>query len=78
MSDGGAGIAAEDRERIFEPNFTTKRGGMGLGLAIVEGIVAAHRGAIEVESVPGEGTTFTIHLPATGAPDRPEGGDRGE
>ncbi|MFH1278222.1 MAG: ATP-binding protein [Candidatus Eisenbacteria bacterium] len=70
--DEGAGIDAGDRERIFEPNFTTKRGGMGLGLAIVEGIVAAHRGAVELESAPGKGTTFTIHLPAAWSPDRYE------
>ncbi len=63
VSDEGCGIPPDRIDRIFEPNFTTKREGMGLGLAIVEGIVAAHRGAITVRSEPGRGTTFETHLP---------------
>ncbi|MFH1681629.1 MAG: ATP-binding protein, partial [Candidatus Eisenbacteria bacterium] len=65
--DEGCGIPPENVERIFEPDFTTKKGGMGLGLAIVEGIVSAHRGAIDVRSETGRGTTFTVALPLLGA-----------
>jgi K+-sensing histidine kinase KdpD len=57
------GIAAAQRSRIFDPFFTTKDEGTGLGLAIVHAIIEAHRGRIEVESVEGRGTTFTIVLP---------------
>jgi signal transduction histidine kinase len=66
-TDEGCGIAPEHIEKIFEPNFTTKRGGMGLGLAIVEGIVSAHRGTISVRSEAGKGTVFVIDLPASNA-----------
>lgn len=65
VSDRGAGIPAEDLERIFEPDFTTKGNGMGLGLAIVQGIVAGHGGTIRVASTPKSGSTFTIELPLT-------------
>jgi len=65
ISDGGSGIAAEHLDRIFEPDFTTKRDGMGLGLAIAENIVLGHGGSIGVRSEPGRGTTFTIDLPLT-------------
>ena len=65
VRDHGAGIPAENLERIFEPDFTTKGDGMGLGLAIVEGIVAGHGGTLRVRSEPGRGTTFTIELPLT-------------
>ena len=64
VADRGDGIPAENRERIFEPDFTTDREGLGLGLAIVDGIVAAHGGTIAVDSTPGQGTVFTIRLPA--------------
>jgi nitrogen fixation/metabolism regulation signal transduction histidine kinase len=66
VTDRGTGIAEADRARIFEPNFSTKTEGMGLGLALVEGIVRGHGGTIAVESAPGEGTTFTIRLPEVG------------
>jgi len=65
VSDRGAGIPAENLERIFEPDFTTKGDGMGLGLAIVLGIVAGHGGTVRVASTPGSGTVFTIELPLT-------------
>jgi nitrogen fixation/metabolism regulation signal transduction histidine kinase len=65
IADRGAGIPDEHLQRIFEPDFTTKGGGMGLGLAIVEGIVRGHGGAIIVTSERGRGTTFTIDLPLT-------------
>jgi PAS domain S-box-containing protein len=71
VRDTGVGIPPEVKARIFEPFFTTKKGneGTGLGLAVVYGIVASHRGFIEVDSIPGTGSAFTILLPvdATGA-----------
>ena len=63
VRDTGSGIAAERLERIFEPLYTTKPGGKGLGLYIVQEIVAAHGGQITVASMEGQGTTFTITLP---------------
>ncbi len=65
VRDEGVGIAPENLERIFEPDFTTKSDGMGLGLAVVTGIVAGHGGRIDVSSRPGDGTTFTLDLPLT-------------
>jgi signal transduction histidine kinase len=63
--DDGIGMPPEVKSRIFEPFFTTKSGsgGSGLGLSIVQGIVARHEGSLNVESAPGKGTTFTIVLP---------------
>ncbi len=61
--DNGQGIDPEDLGRIFEPYHTTKRGGSGLGLMIVQRIVQDHGGQIEVESKPDTGTRFTILLP---------------
>lgn len=68
IRDSGCGIDREDVDRIFEPFFTTKEcgKGTGLGLFIARDIIKAHGGDITVESVKGEGTTFTIHLPAEG------------
>ena len=63
FKDQGCGIAAEDLEKVFQPYFTTKDVGIGLGLAITERIVKAHGGEIQVASNPGEGTTFTVRLP---------------
>lgn len=63
VSDTGTGIPPEQLQRIFEPFFTTKKKGSGLGLMIVQRIVRAHRGRIEVESHVGRGTTFRIWLP---------------
>ena len=65
VRDTGSGIPAERLERIFEPLYTTKPGGTGLGLYIVQEIVAAHGGQTTVQSVEGHGTTFTITLPRT-------------
>ena len=65
VRDDGEGMSAELKERIFEPFFTTKDDGkgVGLGLAVVYGIVQAHGGDIEVESTPGTGTLFRVTLP---------------
>jgi len=61
--DRGAGIAAEHRENIFNPFFTTKADGVGLGLAIVSKIVDLHAGTMAVESEPGKGSVFHVYLP---------------
>ena len=66
FSDEGCGISEEDLKRIFDPYFTTKTGGTGLGLASTHSIIKKHEGVILVESKPGKGTTFTIYLPSTG------------
>ena len=66
VEDHGRGIRADDLPRIFEPFFTTRPDGTGLGLAICHKVVRAHGGDIRVRSVPGEGSTFTIVLPAVG------------
>lgn len=63
FADTGAGIKCEDIDKIFQPYFTTKDVGIGLGLAITERIIKGHHGEIAVESSPGQGTTFTITLP---------------
>ena len=63
--DRGAGIAAKDRESIFNPFFTTKSNGVGLGLAIVSKIVDEHGGQIAVESEPGAGSVFRVY-PSSG------------
>jgi PAS domain S-box-containing protein len=63
VSDKGRGISEENLARIFHPFFTTTVGGTGLGLPAVRRIARAHSGRVEVKSIPGSGSTFTIHLP---------------
>jgi PAS domain S-box-containing protein len=65
VQDTGRGIPQEHIGRIFEPYFSTKEGGSGLGLATTYSIIKKHEGAIDVESTVGTGTTFTIFLPAS-------------
>jgi signal transduction histidine kinase len=64
VRDSGIGMPAEQMLRIFEPLYTTKPGGTGLGLYIVREILVAHEGRVTVESVEGQGTTFTFTFPA--------------
>lgn len=63
VSDNGCGIAREDVDNIFKPFFTTKTRGTGLGLAISQKIARGHNGDLQVQSTPGQGTTFTLTLP---------------
>lgn len=62
VSDTGKGLTAEECERLFTPYYTTKQHGTGLGLAIVQSVISDHKGAISVESQPGQGTTFRLEL----------------
>jgi signal transduction histidine kinase len=64
VADSGQGLSEEECARLFTPYYTTKRHGTGLGLAIVQSVVSDHGGRISVSSVPGQGTVFTIDLPA--------------
>ncbi len=63
VSDSGQGISQEDMRHIFDPFYETSRQAYGLDLTITQAVIARHNGTIEVESEPGQGTTFTIHLP---------------
>jgi signal transduction histidine kinase len=64
VRDSGKGISSEVLERVFEPFFTTRASGTGLGLAVVRRIAEAHQGRVAVQSAPGQGATFTLWLPA--------------
>jgi two-component system sensor histidine kinase AtoS len=63
VRDSGIGIPPEDLKKLFDPFFSTKEGGIGLGLSIAHRIIDQHHGKVEVESHPGEGTTFHLWLP---------------
>lgn len=68
IADTGSGLAPEEIEKIFNPDYTTKEKGLGLGLPIAHEIVRGHGGTIRVQSSPGQGTTFEIVLPAKPLP----------
>ena len=63
MTDTGMGIPPDVAQRVFDPYFTTKNRGSGLGLTVCFSVVKKHGGCITVDSAPGEGTTFSIFLP---------------
>jgi signal transduction histidine kinase len=66
ISDTGVGISAESVNKIFEPYYSTKKSGFGLGLAVTKKIVEEHQGSIEVHSRVNQGTTFTLRFPVAG------------
>jgi signal transduction histidine kinase len=65
IADTGQGIPSDRLSRIFDPFYTTKERGLGLGMAITHRIIEDHKGSIDVQSQVGLGTTFTVHLPVT-------------
>ena len=71
VEDDGVGIDAIGLSRIFDPFYTTRSGGTGLGLANVERVVVGHGGTVRVSSVPGEGTRFALRFPLVGPPPTP-------
>jgi len=75
VTDTGIGMAPEVSRRVFEPFYTTKARGVGLGLAVTRRIVEAHGGEISVVSSPGQGTTFTVTLPRVAVPKQASGQD---
>lgn len=66
IADNGQGVATEKKKKIFEPFFTMKEGGIGLGLALCQRIIDAHMGHIEESGIPGEGAVFVIELSMRG------------
>jgi CheY-like chemotaxis protein len=72
VADAGSGITAKDMEKLFDPFFSTKFAGRGLGLPVVLGIVRSHRGAITVESEPGRGSIFRVYFPVVAEAVRPK------
>ena len=66
ITDDGPGIETQDLVRVFQPFYSTKLRGFGLGLAACKQIIDAHGGKMEVESAPGKGTTFRVYLPIAG------------
>ena len=74
LSDTGPGIAVADQPRLFEPFFTTRADGTGLGLALCREVVADHGGRIELEATGPAGSTFRVHLPGEPTPAQTEEG----
>jgi len=72
VSDNGCGLDSETKARMFDPFFSTKSAGRGLGLAVVQGLVRTLGGAIQVVSEPGKGTSFRVLLPSADSPLAPE------
>jgi signal transduction histidine kinase len=68
VRDNGVGMAAEHRDKVFLPFFTTKPTGTGLGMAIVKKIMDLHGGEIEIDSTPGAGTTVRLVIPRAALP----------
>ena len=66
VRDTGCGMTPEVLAKLFQPLFTTKARGIGLGLVVVKNLIQANGGHIEVQSEPGQGTTFSVTLPAEG------------
>jgi signal transduction histidine kinase len=64
IADTGPGISAEELSKVFDPFYTTKRSGTGLGLSVSYGIIQDHHGTVDVQSIPGRGTTFVLAFPA--------------
>jgi signal transduction histidine kinase len=67
VTDDGPGVSADLIDQIFDPLFTTKSGGTGLGLTIVQRVAEAHGASLEVRNAPGGGASFSIRWPAEGA-----------
>jgi len=63
IQDNGNGISEENRSKIFEPNFTTKSSGMGLGLSMIQSIIKAYNGSITFKTKENQGTTFKVIFP---------------
>jgi signal transduction histidine kinase len=63
LSNTGAGMSQQDLQHVFDPFYETEKRTYGLELSIVHGIIARHKGKVDVESQPGRGTTFIIRLP---------------
>jgi signal transduction histidine kinase len=73
VRDDGSGIAPADAGRLFQPYFTTKKHGTGLGLFVTRQLVTEHGGTVEFESAPGQGAAFRVRLPLAPAGPLPVG-----